>query len=169
MKRFSLLILPALSVLLMGAGCAASTDTAVTTTPSGSAETTATDTAPKPMVGYAEVKGNLLNTNNTYSEYRFTNTSGNCVEKGLPAVFSYIEDKELGYFVVQSGEYKNAASATPSMVRFTDLKIDGKDATCLAGVTSGTNGAEISCLDAADATGKTILCSGKADVTVQPR
>ncbi|MDP3970549.1 MAG: hypothetical protein Q8P90_02515 [bacterium] len=146
------------ALLLIGASCTGTdktdtntatktkTDTTVTPTMTDEADTNSADidaeveveaTTSGTIIPFSEVGDNMLDaaSSDMYSEFEFVNGTGTCVDQGLPE-FSYIDDPDLGYFIVESKDktYQEtwASLSFTGYLSFSEVPLTDGPADCTA-------------------------------------
>jgi hypothetical protein len=162
------------AVLLLGAGCSASTNLE-TSNPDAASTNDAAPAAStnQTPVGYADTNANLLDGKEDYKMYTFTQNSGDCSTKGLPTTLQYREDTILKFFILDSadGSYRDEmVLATPTTVSFDQILISGVNAKCAISAGFGTNDGTLGCSAfTSDEFNPQPLCSGTVTITATPR
>ena len=167
--RSSAFALALAALVLVGGGC-----TPETASNDGADDSRGTaNESVKTPVGYAETKANLLDGKDDYHTYTFTQATGDCTSKGLPATLTYREDADLGFFIMDSADgsyFDEIVMATPSTISFDQLTLGGTPATCAISAGYGTNDGSLGCSAVgSDEFNPQPLCSGTVKITATPR
>lgn len=155
-KRFALFVTALMAVVLVGAGCSTTetTDTTTNETAEVTEETTEVVEEVTGPVAFSEVGESMLSskfdsdTPEGYTSYDFTEGTGTCVDQGLTE-FSYLQDEELGYFVVTADvlEYQEDLAGLSFMghLNFDEVPLGDQSAKCQAKSETGNDEATLTC------------------------
>ncbi len=146
-KTISFLILAVF--LTVGGGCASSDAPIDDANVDNNDTVPVEDTAPAEPIAYSELTQNILDAQEIYKEFRFTNGTGTCVDQGFTDSFSYLEDEELGYFVLESTDksyYESYVMATmANYLAFEEVALTDGEAKCSFKIPFGTDEGTLKC------------------------
>lgn len=138
--------------IAVGGGCTSSDAPADETTDTTTDSTTeeVVEETPSEPIAFSEVNQNILDAKETYGEFLFDQGVGTCVdEQGFADSFSYLEDEELGYFVLHTtdGEFvQNTVMATfVNYLEFDEVPLTDGEATCGFKIEFGTDEGTMTC------------------------